>query len=190
MGVLALAAVLTSGQPVMEPQLVQSTTVASTVVDGAVSDLQEAVSISPNRPGASVVLVDVFDTRRPSPGPVREVLVSFLGASGRSQPQRAEQLSDGRWSLATTLADPGSIQVQVLARRSGLPDAARSFAWTIGARGRRPWPPSSRPRRSAASSNRQRPSFCALSSHCGLCCSGCRGCVGVTRRVGAADFGQ
>ena len=131
-GVLALAAVLTSGQPAMEPQLVQSTTVASTVVDGAVSDLQEAVSISPNRPGASVVLVDVFDTRRPSPGPVREVLVSFLGASGRSEPQRAEQLSDGRWSLATTLADPGSIQVQVLARRSGLPDASRSFAWTIG----------------------------------------------------------
>ena len=132
-GVLALAGVLTSAQPAIEPQLVQATTAASTVVDGAVADLQETVSISPNRPGASVVLVDVFETRRPSPGPVREVLVSLLGASGRSEPQRAEQLSHGRWSLATRLPDPGSIQVHVLVRRSGLPDATRSFAWTVGA---------------------------------------------------------
>ena len=132
LGVLALAGVLTSAQPAMEPQLVQATTSPSTVVDGAVADLQETVSISPNRPGASVVLVDVFDTRRPSPGPVREVLVSVLGASGRGESQRAEQLSNGRWSLATQLVDPGSIKVRVLVRRGGLPDATRSFTWTIG----------------------------------------------------------
>jgi copper transport protein len=132
LGVLALAGVLTSAQPAMEPQLVHATTSASSVVDGAVADLQETVSISPNRPGASVVLVAIFDTRRPSPGPVREVLVSLLGASGRGEPQSAEKLSNGRWSLATRLVDPGATQVQVLVRRAGLPDARRSFAWTIG----------------------------------------------------------
>lgn len=132
LGVLALAGVLTSGQPAMEPQLVQAATPPSTVVDGAVADLQETVSISPNRPGQSVVLIDVFDTRRPSPGPVREVLVSVPGTSVRGEPQRAEKLSNGRWSLATELVDPGPVRVQILVRRGGLPDATRSFAWTIG----------------------------------------------------------
>jgi len=132
LGVLALAAVLTSGQPAMEPQLVQATSSPSTVVDGAVADLQESVSISPNRPGASVILIDVFDTRRPSPGPVRDVIISLQGASGRGAPRSAEHLSNGRWSLATQLVDPGTIQVKVLVRRGGLPDAARSFTWTIG----------------------------------------------------------
>ena len=132
LGVLALAGVLTSGQPAMEPQLVKSTSPASTVVDGAVADLQETVSISPNRPGASVVLVDVFDTRRPSPAPVREVLVSILGASGRGDPLVAEQLGNSRWSLSTRLVDPGPVRLQVLVRRAGLPDTTRTFGWTIG----------------------------------------------------------
>ncbi len=132
LGVLALAGVLTSSQPAMEPQLVKSTSQASTVVDGAVADLQETVSISPNRPGAGVVLVEVFDTRRPSPAPVREVLVSVLDASGRGEPQVAEHLSNGRWSLSTRLVDPGPVRLQVLVRRSGLPDATRSFGWTVG----------------------------------------------------------
>ena len=131
-GLLALAAVLTSGQPAIEPQLVQATTSPSTVVDGAVADLQETVSVSPNRSGASVVLIDVFDTRRPSPGPVREVLVSLLGGPGRGELQSAEQLSSSRWSLRTQLVDPGPIQVQIMVRRGGLPDATRSFAWTVG----------------------------------------------------------
>ncbi|MEO6145344.1 MAG: copper resistance protein CopC [Dermatophilaceae bacterium] len=131
---LALAALLTSGQPAREPQFVNSaSSVASQVVDGPVGDLQESVSISPNRPGASVVLVDVFETRRPSPGPVREVLISLDGASGpQGEPQPAERLSDGRWSLATQLVSSGLVQVHVLVRRSGLPDAAHSFPWTVG----------------------------------------------------------
>jgi hypothetical protein len=124
--------VLTSGQPAMEPQLVRSPVVASTVVDGTAADLQETVSISPNRPGASVVMVDVHDTRRPSPGPVRDVLVSFVTASGRSESLRAEPLGRGRWSLPTRLSEPGPIQVQVLVHRGGLPDTTRSFSWTVG----------------------------------------------------------
>ena len=82
-GVLALAAVLTSGQPAMEPQLVQSTTRATDgLVDRKVADLQEAVSIRPNRPGPNIVLVDVFDTRRPAPSPVRGVVVSLSPPGG------------------------------------------------------------------------------------------------------------
>ncbi len=132
--VLGLAALLASGQPALEPQFVSSpAAVPSQVVDGPVADLQESVSISPNRPGANVVMVSVFDTRRPSPGPVREVLVSLAGASGQpGRPLSAEPLSDGRWSLSTQLAGSGPVRVQVLVRRAGLPDAARSFGWTVG----------------------------------------------------------
>ena len=131
---LALAALLTSGQPALEPQFVSSpAAVPSQAVDGPVADLQESVSISPNRPGANVVMVSVFDTRRPSPGPFREVLVSLVGASGEpSRPLSAEPLSDGRWSISTQLASPGPVHVQVLVRRAGLPDAVHTFGWTVG----------------------------------------------------------
>jgi len=133
MGILALAGVLTSAQPAMEPQLVQTATPpASTIVDGAVVDLQEEVSISPNQPGPSAVLIGVYDTRRPALEPVREVLVSLLDPSGRGEPQRAEQLSNGKWSVATRLVDSGPIAVQVVVRRGGLPDATRSFSWNVG----------------------------------------------------------
>ena len=133
LGVLALAGVLTSAQPAMEAELVAATSpAASTIVDGAVHDLQEEVSISPNRPGPSVVLVGVFDSRRPALAPVRAVLVSLLDSSGRREAQGAELLSNGKWSLSTQLAGPGPIRVEVLARRAGLPDATRTFTWTIG----------------------------------------------------------
>ena len=133
LGALALAGVLASAQPAMEPELVAGTSsAASTIVDGAVRDLQEAVSISPNRPGPSVVLVGVFDTRRPALVPVREVLVSLLDSSGRSEARGAERLNNGKWSLSTQLAGPGPIRVEVLVRRGGLPDATRTFSWTIG----------------------------------------------------------
>jgi len=132
-GILALAGVLTSAQPAMEPQLVQTTTsAASTIVDGAVRDLQEELSISPNAPGPGVVLVGVFDTRRPALAPVSGVQVSILGPSGRGEPQSAEHLSNGTWSLSTRLVDSGPVQVKVLVRRDGLPDATRSFTWVIG----------------------------------------------------------
>ena len=133
MGILALAGVRTSAQHAMEPQLVQTTTAtARTIVDGAVHDLQEELSISPNVPGQSVVVVGVFDTRRPALAPVSEVRVTLLDPSGRGEPQRAEKLSNGKWSVATRLVDPGPVRVQILVRRGGLPDATRSFTWNVG----------------------------------------------------------
>ena len=135
LGVLALAAVLTSGQPAMEPQLVRSTTRAPDgLVDRKVADLQETVSIRPNRPGPNVVLVDVFDTRRPAPSPVRQVVVSLTSASGQEGPSlRAEPLPrralvgqhrpgvDGRRQRCTS---PRCVV--------GLPDTTTTYRWTVG----------------------------------------------------------
>ena len=96
------------------------------------SYLQEGVSASPHRPGPGVGLVGVYDTRRPALAPISEVRVSLLNSSVRGEPQSAEKLSNGKWSLSTRLVEPGPIQIEVLVRRSGLPDATRSFSWTIG----------------------------------------------------------
>src|ERR1700712_3782664 len=64
-----MSALLTSGQPAREPQLVRyAADRAVPVVNGAAADLQETLAVKPNLPGANVVLVGVFDTRRPSPG--------------------------------------------------------------------------------------------------------------------------
>jgi copper transport protein len=133
-GVLALAAVLTSGQPAMEPQLVRDASrVPDRLVDGKVADLQETVSIRPNRPGPNVVLVDVFDTRRPAPSPVRQVLVSVT--PGGSHPGRsllAQPLADGRWTVNTDIGMTGRVTVRVTALRRGVPDTTGSYRWTVG----------------------------------------------------------
>lgn len=134
LAVLGLAAVLTSGQPAMEPQLVQS---ANPPTDGPmvrqVVDLQESLDIRPNRPGPNVVIVEVFDTRRPAPAPVRSVEVTVVPADGTvGTPFPAEPLGNGRWSVNVALTSAGSVQVQVVAHRAGLADAAVDYPWSIG----------------------------------------------------------
>ena len=132
--ILGLTALLTSGQPALEPQFVavhQPATVP--VVDTSVGDLQEALAIQPNRPGRNIAIVDVFDTRRPAPGPVRGVLVTVAGLDrSLSAPVSADRLADGRWSVATYLAAPGSTSVEVTVQRLGLADTTHIYRWTVG----------------------------------------------------------
>ncbi len=132
--VLALAALLTSGQPAREPQFVAATTARVVpALDTGVADLQEALALSPNRPGRSVVLVGVFDTRRPAPAPVAGVFVDIAGADGRFRgPIAAEPLGNGRWSAATDLAESGPLRVRVTVQRPGLPVATQDYSWVVG----------------------------------------------------------
>lgn len=132
---LGLTAFLTSGQPALEPQLVRSSAQAFTgPVDRQVGDLQEALSVRPNRPGPNVALVDVFDTRRPSPAPVRAVSVTVVSASGsRSPAVPAESLGDGRWSAPLQLAAQGAVRLEVTVRRPALPATTTSYRWTVTA---------------------------------------------------------
>ena len=132
--VLALTAVLTSGQPALEPQLVRPPAQPSSVaVDQQVGDLQEALSVRPNRPGPAVALVDVFDTRRPSPGAVRSVEVRLVGPTGpRPVPVAAQPIGGGRWSAPLALRDPGRTRLEVTVRRAGMPATTATFPWTVG----------------------------------------------------------
>jgi copper transport protein len=132
--VLGLAAVITSGQPAVEPQLVSDP--AAEVVplqDSRVADLQQTLAVRPNLPGRNLVMVDVFDTRRPAPAPVQQVSVAVVDADGTDSPAvRAERLADGRWSAAAVLNSSGSARVEVTVRRPGLQDAVHTYDWAVG----------------------------------------------------------
>ncbi|MEP7088808.1 MAG: copper resistance protein CopC [Nocardioidaceae bacterium] len=126
--VVAVTAVLTSAQPAVEPQLVRSTVVADAgPVDGQVKDLQEAVSLRPNRPGRNVAVVDVFDTRRPAPAPIAAVEVSVGGAT----PVAATPLSDGHWSAPVVDLVAGRTTVETIVHRPGVGAVRAVRPWTV-----------------------------------------------------------
>jgi copper transport protein len=133
--VLLLAAVLTSAQPAQEPQLVRTAGPATVrVVDGQAGDLQETLAIRPNRPGRNVVVLGVYDTRRPAPAPITGVSVTIPSLGGAStSPVPAERLADHQWSVPVALAASGPTQIRVAVQRAGFADATSAFSWTVGA---------------------------------------------------------
>jgi copper transport protein len=132
--VLGFSAVITSGQPALEPQLVQDPQAKVVPIqDSRVADLQQAFAIRPNLPGRNLALVDVFDTRRPAPGPVRGVTVGILDADGTSSAAvAAERLADGRWSAPVVLNSSGAARIVVTVQRPGLSDATHTYRWAVG----------------------------------------------------------
>jgi copper transport protein len=133
--VLLLAAVLTSAQPAQEPQLVRTAgPVTVRVMDGQAADLQETLAIRPNRPGRNVVVLGVYDTRRPAPGPINGVSVTIAPLRGAStSPIAAERLADRQWSVPVTLGASGPTPIRVAVQRTGFADATSDFSWTVGA---------------------------------------------------------
>lgn len=134
---LLLAAVLTSSQPVREPQFIRAASQGATgqaeaAYDGQVGDIQQNLSIRPNAPGPNVIVVDAFDTRRPAPAPIRSVLVRLVLPDGATSASTiADRLGDGRWSAPATIPWAGAFSVEVTIRRAGLPDLTWSRSWTV-----------------------------------------------------------
>ncbi|TDU83309.1 copper transport protein [Kribbella voronezhensis] len=131
--VLGLSGLITSGQPALEPQLVRDpAAVAVPLQDARVADLQQTLAVRPNAPGRNLVMVEVFDTRRPAPAPVRTVTIGLVDADGTTQPPvAAQRLPDGRWSAPVVLAGSGSAHVVVSVQRTGLPAAVHTYRWVV-----------------------------------------------------------
>lgn len=130
--VLGLAAVLTSSQPAREPEYGQSKVTASTAADLRAEDLQQTLSIKPNRPGQNVVVLGIFDTRRPAPGQISQVFVQLVEAGGAtSEPILAQSLPDRTWSVPVTITTGGPIAVHVTVVRAGVAPVRSSFEWTV-----------------------------------------------------------
>jgi copper transport protein len=122
------AALLTSAQPAREPQFVRDSAppvVAAT--DAGVADLQETLAVRPNLPGRNLVLVDVFDTRRPAPAPISAVTVAVDGGPAVA----AQQLGGGGWSVPVVIGSSGSRRLHVSVVRVGMPVAAHDYRWTV-----------------------------------------------------------
>ncbi len=129
LGVLALAAsgVLASGQPATEPEFLQTPAATRGPLAAQVGDLQEAVNIRPNVPGRNLVTVDVFDARRPSPGPVTGVELALAGAT-----VPATSTGDGHWTAPLDDVRSGPAQVTVIVHRAGLPETTWREDWVVG----------------------------------------------------------
>ncbi len=135
--VLVLAAVLTSSQPAMQPNFVRTAGAEQVALrDGAAGDLQETVTVQPNAPGPNVVLVTASDTRRPSPGPIRRVLVSVDDPNAPAgTPINAEKVDAGQWSAPTDIRAAGEARIEIRVQRDGLPDVVSSYPWQVGGGG-------------------------------------------------------
>ncbi|GAA2495831.1 copper resistance CopC/CopD family protein [Terrabacter carboxydivorans] len=147
LAVVALAGVLATGQPAVSPRLVTEQA-PSVIDDRPVADLQQTVALRPNRPGASVALVDVLDTRRPSPGPVTAVSVAVHAvAGGRAVPSGSDTaagaLASGtataatavtptRWSATLVLPAAGPVDLDVVVHRRGVDDVRSTVHWVVG----------------------------------------------------------
>lgn len=154
LAVVALAGVLATGQPAVSPRLVTEQA-PSVINDRPVADLQQTVALRPNRPGASVALVDVLDTRRPSPGPVTGVSVTVRAVSGSggtavsgsstvtSSPDAASRVTatavtPSRWSATLVLPAAGPVDLDVVVHRRGLDDVRSTVHWVVGPSGSDP----------------------------------------------------
>jgi copper transport protein len=128
--IVVAAAALSGGQPPNDPRwqprpIVESTTgTLSTQVD----DLMLAVALTPSTPGDNFANVQVFQTRRPTPAPVHDVLVSLDGSAARVTSQQAAT----EWLLPISVVNTGRHTVAVTVQRPGYPDAKATFAWNVG----------------------------------------------------------
>jgi hypothetical protein len=104
---------------------------ASGLLSGQAGDLVETVRVQPNRPGDNFLTVDLFDTRRPSPGRVESVVMSLTSPDGRHTERAATTAGEASWVVAGQRLSPGRWTAQVRAARPGLADARSTYHWTV-----------------------------------------------------------
>lgn len=129
--VLLLAGAVASSRPAVGAEW-QPAATAMPLQAGQADDLVETVQVSPNRPGRNFLTVDAFDSRRPSPGPVRQVSAVLRQVGGDPVTVDLTDQGGGRWLAATdVLTSPGAWTLRVTARRAGLPDAVAGYDWFV-----------------------------------------------------------
>src|SRR6478609_2073365 len=138
--VVALAGLLATGQPAVSPRLVTEEA-PSVIDDRPVADLQQTLALRPNRPGSSVALIDVLDTRRPAPGPVTGVSLTVRGlpsgggsatTTSGATAVAATAVTASRWSAALVLPSSGPVDLDVVVHRRGVDDVHSTVRWVVG----------------------------------------------------------
>lgn len=130
-GAVLIAVVLAVTPPARGPQF-DKPEAASSRADYQVDDLLITVSLGPNQPGRSLLLVDVVSSRRPSPGPVTAVtadLGTSTGTALRRTPGAAQ--GGGRWQAAVDVEATGPIPLRIVVGRNQVGPAVLTTTWMV-----------------------------------------------------------
>jgi len=131
--IVVLAAALASSPPARGPQFDPAPDPAPSAMTVNAADLIVRVALRPNLPGRNLLAVDVIDTRRPSPGPVRDVRLELQrpGESPRTV-VAVHTIEQQTWDGGSiNLQAPGALGVTVLVDRAGLPLTRAELPWTV-----------------------------------------------------------
>jgi copper transport protein len=140
--IFLLAAFMGSTQPARGPafdapaQAVTAQNAPPISLSNMADDLLVNFSVKPNQPGQNFIDVGVFNTRRPVPGPIEEVVVKLLPPGGQGEIQVSVPLSDsekdGSYHVSTdAMQVSGDWKVSVIVRRAGLQDAVLEAPWRV-----------------------------------------------------------
>ena len=181
LGVLATAGAVAGSRPALGTQWTPRSAVQP-LASAQVDDVVQTLDVQPNLPGRNFVTVDAYQTRRPAPGEIQRVSVTFEGP-GAPATSYLRPEGNGRWVLATDAIDtPGSWHVSVRVERAnvrGVDRRATTGPWRILRRG---WLP--RGLVGAAPARHRRPGRLRRD----LAALGLVGAAAVRRRRGRADL--
>jgi copper transport protein len=135
-GVLALAGTLAAAGPAKGPRFPVASSIATVPeVSGQASDIIDALTVRPNRPGHNLINISVDNTRRPAPGPITGVSLSLTGPDGTARVHPVTRTADG-WSVATDdIRTPGAWRIGVTVMRDGLAPVTDTHTWVVAPAG-------------------------------------------------------
>ncbi len=134
MAAVVIAAVLASSAPARGEQFLPPPVAEPQIVTSNVDDLTVSASLDPARPGPNLVQLRVLDTRRPSPGPVEDVVLRINGADGAVVAERRGVPTNGVIEWAdVAVPSPGTYRVQVEVTRSTMPIPPFVASWAVDA---------------------------------------------------------
>jgi copper transport protein len=143
--VVAVATVLAGTQPARGPEF-SPPAPASGLVSRQVDDMLITFALRPNRPGRNLLIVDVYDERRPSPGPVVAIAATAGPVWVESlQPEVVTADGNGRWQTTVDLDYSDQVPFEVVVSRDGLAATTVRGSWTM---------PSGLPQRAVLVSNK------------------------------------
>jgi copper transport protein len=130
LAVIAAAGAVAGSRPALGTQWTPRSAVQP-LASAQVDDVVQALDIQPNLPGRNFVTVDAYQTRRPAPGEIQRVSVTFEGTAATTTSYLRPE-GNGRWVLATDAIDaPGSWRVRVRVERANVPPATAGYDWTV-----------------------------------------------------------
>lgn len=134
-GILLLTALMGATQPARGPRFdpPPAPITAPASITTPLADLLATLSVKPDRPGHNIVLLGIFNTRRPAPAPIVRVTVRFQALSSRhATTVIATPLGGGRYqATGASLNVAGAWRISVTVDRAGLRPATVTVPWTV-----------------------------------------------------------